>query len=61
MKIIMVLFVMIALIGAIFSHEGGNPIEEGKILVQSKASCDNLGNEELEDIGEYLMEQMHPG
>ena len=61
MKNIMILFVMIALIGAVFSHEGGDPIEEGKILVQSKASCDNLGNEELEDIGEYLMEQMHPG
>ncbi len=36
-------------------------IEEGKKLVESKISCDELKNEPLEAIGEYYMEQMHPG
>lgn len=30
-------------------------------LIESKASCDELNDEELERIGEYYMEQMHPG
>ena len=36
-------------------------IEEGKKLVESKVSCNQLTNEQLEVIGEYYMEQMHPG
>ncbi len=36
-------------------------IEEGRELVESKISCDKLNDEQLEAIGEYLMEQMHPG
>lgn len=38
-----------------------NEIERGRQLVASKASCDELTEEDLEAIGEYLMEQMHPG
>jgi uncharacterized membrane protein len=36
-------------------------IEEGRKLVESKISCDELNDEQLELIGEYYMEQMHPG
>lgn len=36
-------------------------IEEGKLLVESKTSCEDLNDEQLEAIGEYSMEQMHPG
>mgnify|MGYP001614487848 CR=1 FL=1 len=36
-------------------------IEEGKKLVESKISCDKLNDEQLEAIGDYYMEQMHPG
>ncbi len=36
-------------------------IEEGKKLVESKVECDQLSNEQLEAIGDYYMEQMHPG
>lgn len=42
-----------------YTHE--NEIKEGKNLVESKITCDKLNNEQLEAIGEYLMEQMHPG
>lgn len=38
-----------------------NEIEEGKGLAKSKISCDELNDEQLEAIGEYFMEQMHPG
>ena len=41
------------------SHDG--EIEEGKKLVESKISCDKMSNEQLETIGDYYMEQMHPG
>ena len=40
-------------------HQSG--IEEGKNLVESNVPCDNLSDEQLEAIGEYFMEQMHPG
>src|SRR3989338_3372804 len=36
-------------------------ITEGKKLVEANADCNELSDEQLEAIGEYLMEQMHPG
>lgn len=42
-------------------HNHESEIEEGRELVESKVSCDQLGDEQFEAIGEYLMEQMHPG
>ncbi len=43
------------------AHTGEDELAVGKELVEEGASCDNLGDEQLEAIGEYLMEQMHPG
>lgn len=40
------------------SHE--SEIEEGRELAESEVSCDKLNDEQLEAVGEYLMEQMHP-
>src|SRR3989338_7949049 len=34
---------------------------EAEELIKSKGECDELNNEQLELIGEYYMEQMHPG
>ncbi len=34
---------------------------ETKKLVDEKVSCNNLTNEQIEEIGDYLMELMHPG
>jgi cell division protein FtsL len=36
-------------------------LNEAKNLIDSKISCNNLTNEQLEIIGEYYMEQMMPG
>ena len=58
--LILVIFLLnIAIVLAQGSHDSG--IEEGKKLVESKISCDKLSNEQLESIGDYYMEQMHPG
>jgi len=40
------------------SHE--SEIEEGKKLVEGGINCDKLTDEQLEAVGEYVMEQMHP-
>ncbi len=34
---------------------------ETKRLISSDIACDELSDEQLEGIGEYYMEQMHPG
>lgn len=41
------------------SHE--DEIEEGKSLVENKVNCNELTDEQLEAVGDYLMEQVHPG
>ncbi len=44
------------------AHEGEfGGIELGKQLVDSKASCDTMDSDQLEAVGDYIMEQMHPG
>lgn len=34
---------------------------EAKQLIASKTSCSTLSDEQLEKVGDYYMEQMHPG
>ncbi len=36
-------------------------IKEAKSLIDSNADCKSLSDSQLEIIGEYYMEQMHPG
>ena len=55
--LIAVLFLNLSLVSAITQQEIG----EAKSLVDSNVRCDDLTNEQLEIIGEYYMEQMHPG
>ena len=47
--------------GVLAQESHDSEIEEGKKLVESKTSCDTLSHEQLEAMGEYYMEQMHPG
>ena len=54
--IIVVLSVNISLV---FAHE--HNFAETKQLIDSGIGCDKLTDEQLEAIGEYYMEQMHPG
>ncbi len=59
---ILILVIFLLSIAAVLAQEShDSEIEEGKKLVESKISCDKLNNEQLEAIGDYYMEQMHPG
>lgn len=55
--VILVLLLNIGLANAITQQE----INEAKTLMDSKIDCRNLSDSQLEIIGEYYMEQMHPG
>lgn len=58
-----ILIIFLLLISSVFAHadEEVKDFSEAKKLVDSKVSCDNLTEEQLEEIGEYIMEQMHTG
>ena len=59
-KIFFVLIVvLLANIGLVYAHE--HNFAETKQLIDSGISCDKLSDEQLEAIGDYYMEQMHPG
>lgn len=44
-----------------FAHTDEDELAVGKELVEKGTSCDSLNDEQLEVVGEYLMELMHPG
>jgi len=61
-KAIFILAIFLLGIVAVLAQEShDSEIEEGRKLVEIQTSCDKLSNEQLEAIGEYYMEQMHPG
>ena len=61
-KTILILVIFLLSIAVVLAQEShDSEIKEGKKLVESKISCDKLSNEQLEAIGDYYMEQMHPG
>ena len=55
--IIVVLLLTLSLVNAVSQEE----LDEAKLLIDSKITCDKLTDEQLEEIGEYYMEQMMPG
>src|SRR5574342_579414 len=61
MKKLLGILVILLLATFAAAHEHEDDIAEGKQLVDSKVPCDQLSDDQLEEIGEYLMEQMHPG
>jgi len=54
-----IIVVLLANIGLVYAHE--HNFAETKQLIDSGISCDKLSDEQLEAIGDYYMEQMHPG
>jgi hypothetical protein len=61
MKKTFALLVLLVLSVGVFAQEHEEEIAEGKSLVDAKTPCDQLSHEQLEEIGEYIMETMHPG
>ena len=52
-----ILLLSLSLANAVTQQE----LNEAKSLIDSKVNCKSLSNSQLEIIGEYYMEQMHPG
>lgn len=61
--IVAVITVAIGLLmaGAAVAHTDEDELAVGKELVEKGTNCDNLTDEQLETVGEYLMGLMHPG
>lgn len=55
-----ILAVAVLLLGSL-AFAASDEAAQGKQLVDSKIGCDSATEGQLELIGEYLMEQMHPG
>jgi len=52
---------LLALSASLVSSASDEEMAEAKALVDSNADCSELDDEQLEKIGEYYMETMHPG
>jgi hypothetical protein len=60
-KILLVIGLVLLLNLSLASAATQQELTEAKNLIDSKADCKSLSNSQLEIIGEYEMEQMHPG
>jgi len=58
-KIILAFLIFILIIG--FVYADAEEFAEAKKLIDAKTPCSSLNEKQLEYIGDYLMEQMHPG
>lgn len=58
MKTVVLLFIFLLTVAA---GAYGDNFAEGKELVDGKVPCDAMNESQLEIVGEYMMEQMHPG
>jgi len=52
---------MIGMLSVFVNAQNDDEFAEAKALISQNVSCSKLTNEQLEEIGEYYMEQMHPG
>ncbi len=61
MKKIILISLFVILFSFLVVAQEEHDFTETKQLIGSGVSCSNLSNEQLEAIGDYYMEQMHPG
>ena len=59
--LILGIFVLFSLNFAFISAHGEETFAEAEEIIMQKISCDNLTESQLEILGDYYMEQMHPG
>ncbi len=59
MKKLLAILMVIVFSAAAAAQSG--EFNEAKQLIGSKVPCDQLSESQLEEIGDYYMEQMHPG
>lgn len=61
MKQFLIIVLILVLAFPIFATMGSEEINAAKQLINANISCSNLNSSQLEFIGDYYMEQMHPG
>jgi len=59
-KISIVWMALFLVLGGLIGSAHGD-FSEAKALVESRVSCNDLTDDQLEEIGDYAMELMHPG
>ena len=60
MLFVMAIILLLSL-GLVNAHITQQEIKETKSLIDAKVDCKSLSDTQLEIMGEYYMEQMHPG
>src|SRR3989344_4966261 len=60
-KIILIGILGVILFSFLVVAQEEHDFTEAKQLIASGVGCNQLTNEQLEEIGDYYMEQMHPG
>ena len=55
------IYLLIMILGIYFVFADAEEFAEAKKLIDAKTPCSSLNENQLENIGDYLMEQMHPG
>jgi len=61
MKKIMLLLLVLLTVSLITNVNGEEDFTKAESLIKSRIACDDMTNDQLESIGDYYMEQMHPG
>ena len=59
-KLNILLIIALLSVSMVYAHAGDN-FSDTKNLIDSNVSCNELSDDQLEEIGDYYMEQMHPG
>ncbi len=55
------LAILMVVVFSVAAAAQSGEFDEAKKLIESKAPCDQLNETQLEKMGDYYMEQMHPG
>ncbi|MBI5223924.1 hypothetical protein HY990_05900 [Candidatus Micrarchaeota archaeon] len=61
MKLTRLVFIVFLLLGILSATMTPTEISAARVLINSNQTCDKLSPDQLEQIGDYYMEQMHPG
>ncbi len=56
-RILLLIVILVLLSNIVYSQE----FDEAIRLIKARVPCDNLSQDQLEKLGDYYMEQMHPG
>lgn len=58
---LMILLMSGLLVSAHSEHEEHSSFEQAEAIINAKIPCENLSEDQLEMLGDYYMEQIHPG